>query len=57
MKHGVGSSPGVPFAPPWVPFGPLGLEHNPAIGRAPPFVESFMGGSAGAGQVASSPKH
>ena len=28
-----------------------------AFGRAPPFLESFMGGCAGAGQAASTPKH
>ena len=40
---------GFPLVPlgarsPWIPFAPLGY---PATGRAPPFVESFMGGSAG----------
>ena len=28
-----------------------------AFGRAPPFLESFMGGCAGAAQAASTPKH
>ena len=48
-----------PALPPMkeVAFSRLHKGGRAAFGRASPFVESFMGGCAGAGQAASTPRH
>ena len=60
---GTGPEPKFAFAAPAPPpleeaaFRRLHKGRRAAFGCAPPFVESIMGGCAGAGQAASTPKH